>query len=189
MASKQLVLVVVVAILGFSSTCTATTYMVGDNSGWDISTDLGSWTAGKQFHVGDVLAFQYSSTHSVSKVKKENYDSCNTSNVLESSSNGNTSFTLTQPGDTYFICGNRLHCLGGMKLHVLTQSDNSPAPSPALAPESSASAGGGGTALPQPSSKSNKPSKVGPSSAAAMFHHVTLLDSLFIGLVVSTLIF
>lgn len=54
MASKLLALVAV-AILGFSSTCTATTYMVGDNSGWDISTDLSSWTAGKQFHVGDVL--------------------------------------------------------------------------------------------------------------------------------------
>lgn len=130
----------------------------------------------------------------MSKVKKESYDRCNTSNVLESSSNGNTSFTLTQPGDTYYICGNRLHCLGGMKLHVLTQSDNSPAPSPALAPESSAAAGGGGggggTALPQPSSKSNKPSKVGPSSAAAaMFYHVTLLDSLFVGLVVSAFIY
>ena len=78
-----------------------------------------------------------------------------------------------------------------MKLHVLTQSDNSPAASPALAPESSAAAGGGGgTALPQPSSKSNKPSKVGPSSAAAaVFHRVTLLESLFVGLVVSTFIF
>lgn len=48
-------LVFLVVILGFSSTCTATTYMVGDNSGWDISTDLDSWTTGKQFQVGDVL--------------------------------------------------------------------------------------------------------------------------------------
>ncbi|KAL8096043.1 stellacyanin-like [Apium graveolens] len=176
METKLLVFLLLV-VLCFSSTCTATTYMVGDNSGWDISTDLGSWTNGKQFQVGDVLAFQYSSTHSVSKVKKESYDGCNTSNVLESSSNGNTSFTLAQPGDSYFICGNRLHCLGGMKLHVVTQG-NSSAASPAMAPQSGGAAGGGGS-LPQPSSKTNK-----PSSSAAMFYHVTMLESLCIALFV-----
>ncbi|KAK1366704.1 Phytocyanin domain-containing protein [Heracleum sosnowskyi] len=182
MEPKLLVFLVAV-ILCFSSTCTATTYMVGDNSGWDISTDLDSWTSGKQFQVGDVLAFQYSSTHSVSKVKKDSYDGCNTSNVLESSSNGNTSFTLTQPGDSYFLCGNRLHCLGGMKLHVVTQGD-SPAASPAMAPQTGGGEQGGGSSLPRPSSKSNK-----PSSSAATFYHVTMLESVSIalfGFVVST---
>lgn len=36
--------------------CNATTYFVGDTSGWDISSDLDSWTLGKRFSVGDVLS-------------------------------------------------------------------------------------------------------------------------------------
>lgn len=36
--------------------CNATTYFVGDSSGWDISSDLDSWTLGKRFSVGDILS-------------------------------------------------------------------------------------------------------------------------------------
>jgi len=36
-------------------TCSATTYTVGDSSGWDISTNLDTWIADKTFKVGDVL--------------------------------------------------------------------------------------------------------------------------------------
>lgn len=36
--------------------CNATTYFVGDTSGWDISSDLESWPLGKRFSVGDVLS-------------------------------------------------------------------------------------------------------------------------------------
>lgn len=41
--------------LGLLLTCTATVYTVGDTAGWDISTDLNSWVAGKSFTVGDIL--------------------------------------------------------------------------------------------------------------------------------------
>jgi len=37
-------------------TCSATTYTVGDTSGWDISTNLDTWVADKNFKVGDVLS-------------------------------------------------------------------------------------------------------------------------------------
>lgn len=120
--------------------------------------------------------FQYSSTHSVKEVTRENYQGCNTTNVLQSGSNGNTSFALTQPGDRYFICGNQLHCYGGMKLHVLTQGAQATATSPESAPQPES--GGGSSSLPQPSSKSNNPSTVTPSSA--MFYRVGILDSGFI---------
>ncbi|KAF3503281.1 hypothetical protein F2Q69_00045342 [Brassica cretica] len=45
-------------IIGISviTRCNATTYFVGDTSGWDISSDLESWTLGKRFSVGDVLS-------------------------------------------------------------------------------------------------------------------------------------
>lgn len=56
--------------LGLVLTCTATVYTVGDTAGWDISTDLSSWVAGKNFTVGDVLSkfllfFQFPNAQSV----------------------------------------------------------------------------------------------------------------------------
>ncbi|XP_016458112.1 stellacyanin-like [Nicotiana tabacum] len=165
MAKPLLIFVILILSLIFS--CSATNYIVGDSSGWDISTDLDTWLVGKKFNVGDVLVFQYSSFDSVSEVTKENFEGCNTSNVLDSSKNGNTSFPLTTPGDRYFVSGNRLHCLGGMKLHV--NVDNYIAASPAAAPEAEAGAS-------FPSSKSNNPSVV-PSFALS--NHVRL-DSLLL---------
>lgn len=54
----KLVLGYFLLVLGLTLTCNiaATTYTVGDNSGWDISTDLDSWVQGKKFVVGDVLS-------------------------------------------------------------------------------------------------------------------------------------
>ncbi|XP_028778131.1 mavicyanin-like [Neltuma alba] len=98
--------------------CSATTYYVGDNSGWDISTNLGTWIQDKKFKAGDVLIFQYSSSDSVDEVTRENYKTCNTNKVLATYGNGNTTVPLTRPGDRYFVSGNKLYCLGGMKLHV-----------------------------------------------------------------------
>ncbi|OIT32672.1 PREDICTED: mavicyanin-like [Nicotiana attenuata] len=160
----KILLFFVILILSLICSSSATNYIVGDSSGWDISTDLDTWLVGKRFNVGDVLLFQYSSFHSVSEVTKENFEGCNTSNVLDSSKNGNTTLPLTKPGDRYFVCGNRLHCLGGMKLHV--NVDNDIATSAAEA-EAGASF---------PSSKSNNPSVV-PSFALS--NHVGL-DSLVI---------
>lgn len=50
-----LVFLLLLVVIGFALTCRATTYTVGDSSGWDISTDLDSWTKDKVFNVGDVL--------------------------------------------------------------------------------------------------------------------------------------
>ncbi|KAD5961375.1 hypothetical protein E3N88_12848 [Mikania micrantha] len=53
---------------------------------------------------------------------------CNTTNVLHPSSNGNTTFALTKTGDRYFVCGNRLHCYAGMKLHVVVDGKTADGP-------------------------------------------------------------
>ncbi|XP_047975018.1 stellacyanin-like [Salvia hispanica] len=146
--------------------CSATVYTVGDSSGWDISTDIDSWSNDKTFSTGDTLLFQYSQYHSVSEVTEGNYKGCNTTNVLQSSSNGNTTFALTSPGERYFICGNRLHCLGGMKLHVHVV-ENQTVSGPVGAP----SAQPGGSLRPG-SSKSDEPSNsvsfVNPGSLEAL---------------------
>ncbi|XP_009626225.1 stellacyanin-like [Nicotiana tomentosiformis] len=167
MAKPLLIFVILILSLIFS--CSATNYIVGDSSGWDISTDLDTWLVGKKFNVGDVLVFQYSSFDSVSEVTKENFEGCNMSNVLDLSKNGNTSFPLTKPGDRYFVSGNRLHCLGGMKLHANVENDIAASPAAAAAPEAEAGAS-------FPSSKSNNPSVV-PSFALS--NHVGL-DSLLL---------
>lgn len=54
--AKMLHLVCAFVVLGFATTCTSTTYTVGDTSGWDISTDLATWAQDKTFNVGDVLS-------------------------------------------------------------------------------------------------------------------------------------
>ncbi|WMV20057.1 hypothetical protein MTR67_013442, partial [Solanum verrucosum] len=136
----------------------ATNYMVGDNSGWDISTDLDTWLLGKRFLVRDVLLFQFSTYHSVYEVRKENFDRCNITNIVKSSSKGNTSFPITVPGDSYFICGNRLHCLGGMKLRVNVEDNINKMASPAALPVPQA----GASHFPTHSSKTNNPSTIVP---------------------------
>ncbi|KAI5346788.1 PREDICTED: blue copper [Prunus dulcis] len=148
------VLVFGLAVLGFALKCSATTYTVGDTSGWDISTDLNTWSNDKKFNVGDILWFQYSSSNSVSQVSKESFESCNTTNVVKSYTGGNTTVTLTHAGDWYFVSGNKLYCLGGMKLHA--EVENNQAYAPAGAPQA-ATGSGQGDHLPQPTSKSNIP--------------------------------
>ncbi|EEF51625.1 mavicyanin [Ricinus communis] len=147
----KLPLISFLAFLGLLAlTCAATTYMVGDTSGWDISTDLPTWAHDKQFLVGDVLLFQYTSSEVVNEVTKEAFDGCNTTNVIRTYTNGNTTVTLTRPGAWYFISGNKLYCLGGMKLQVNVQGTQ--ASSPVGAPQAQP-----GATLPQPSSKNNNP--------------------------------
>ncbi|RDX86224.1 Uclacyanin 1, partial [Mucuna pruriens] len=157
----------VYSILSFAIiTCSATTYTVGDTSGWDISTNLDTWIANKNFKVGDALIFQYSSGQSVEEVTKENFDTCNTTNVLATYGNGNTTVSLTRAGDRYFISGNKLYCLGGMKLHVHVEGDNKSL-APTLAPKAVAGSDHNIATLPQSSSsKKNTHSSAGAVNCA-----------------------
>ncbi|WVY98433.1 hypothetical protein V8G54_030584 [Vigna mungo] len=135
-------------------TCSATTYTVGDSSGWDISTNIDTWIADKKFKVGDVLIFQYSSGQSVEEVTKENFETCNTTNVLATYGNGNTTVPLRKGGDRYFVSGNKLYCLGGMKLHVHVEGDDDKLIAPTIAPKAVAGSDENTVTLPNsPSSK------------------------------------
>ncbi|XP_044468978.1 blue copper protein-like [Mangifera indica] len=132
----KLLLVYLLVTLSIALTTNATTYIVGGTSGWDISSDLESWAQNKVFNVGDTLVFQYSSSDSVCEVKRKSFKACNTSNSLNTFSNGNRTVQLTQPGKRYFISGNKLYCLGGMKLQVIVEGDaSSPISSPEAQPE------------------------------------------------------
>ncbi|KAH9611717.1 hypothetical protein KSS87_013015 [Heliosperma pusillum] len=151
-------------VVGFDSqlmfACTATMYIVGDTSGWDISSDLDSWPTGKSFTVGDVLMFQYSATsNSVCQLTEGEFQKCDTSNALLRSTSGNTTFALNKPGEMYFACCNRLYCLGGMKLHVHVEPNSTAAPvgAPIAAP------GPASALLPRTSKNNNSPAL--PSSS------------------------
>nr|XP_043633743.1 blue copper protein-like [Erigeron canadensis] len=174
MAKSIFLSVTLLVIIGCASRCQATTYTVGDTSGWDISTDVDSWAQDKHFVVGDVLTFQYSSSHSVAEVNRDSYKGCNTTKAIQPASNGNTTFALTKPGHRYFICGNKLHCYAGMKLHVVVEGKEAEAPA-AAAPKPEAGGDSASsttttttstaTTTSVPSSKNNNPSSYVPNSA------------------------
>ncbi|KAI3751157.1 hypothetical protein L2E82_22203 [Cichorium intybus] len=168
---KQLAVVVIGLIaFGFAITSNASTYVVGDNSGWDISTNLDTWEQDKKFIVGDVLVFQYASTDSVCEVGQQSFQTCNTTNVIKCFSDGNTSIPLTSPGERYFFCGNRLYCYSGMKLDVIVERNQSAVAEAPLSGVPEAESGG---------SKNNNPSTVVPSTA--VFVRVGS-DAIFLGL-------
>ncbi|CAN6569169.1 unnamed protein product [Malus baccata var. baccata] len=190
MAKLLQILVCVLLVLGFALTSSATVYTVGDTSGWDISTNLNSWPNDKKFKVGDALSFQYSSSNSVSQVTKASFDVCNTTKVIKKYTGGNTTVTLTKPGDWYFVSGSKLYCLGGMKLVV--EVENNQAYAPAGVPEAATGSGHGD--LPNPTTKSNTPTSsafinCGPNAfvlaifgliAVTLYMDVTFGDFVFV---------
>ncbi|XVF08534.1 hypothetical protein REPUB_Repub07fG0011100 [Reevesia pubescens] len=181
--APKLILLCFLAIFCFAFTSHAATYVVGDTSGWDISTDMDAWVKDKIFNVGDVLLFQYSSYHTVSEVRKQSYETCNTTDTLSTFSNGNTTVTLSKPGTRYFICDNQLHCLGGLKLKVNVEGNNQTS-STVGAPKAAQP----GTTLPQPSSKSNNPATVIPTSNAYNIHGIESLAIAFLCSMVATML-
>lgn len=110
---------------------TASDYTVGGSSGWANGIDYSTWTNGKTFVVGDTLAFNYGAgAHTVNRVSSGDYSACSSSNALSTDSSGQTTVTLSSPGNYYFICGVAGHCANGMKLTVAVTSPSSTATSP-----------------------------------------------------------
>lgn len=114
--------------------------------------------------------FQYSSSYSVDEVTKQNFDTCNTTKVLANYGNGNTTVPLTRGGDRYFVCGNKLFCLGGMKLHVHVDDDGKSI-SPALAPKAEAGTDQRTDTLPEsPSTKKSTEFSKGVANCAQIVY-------------------
>ncbi|XP_062185030.1 stellacyanin-like [Phragmites australis] len=135
MAQARVALALCVLLVhGVARRAEAVSYNVGNSAGWDLSADIPSWVDGKTFYVGDVLVFQYSKYNTLDEVDEAGFGNCSAANALLSRSDGNTTVPLTAPGDRYFICGNQLYCLGGMKLHVLVNLPPAPAGAPQANP-------------------------------------------------------
>ncbi|KAL6992848.1 hypothetical protein U1Q18_010994 [Sarracenia purpurea var. burkii] len=99
-------------------------HVVGDDRGWDPSTDIGSWSSGRIFRVGDKIWFAYSASQDkVVEVKsKEEFDACDVSNPIRMYTNGLDSVTLDGEGFRYFTSGKPETCRNGLKLHVEVQA-------------------------------------------------------------------
>ncbi|QCD92435.1 Protein Networked NET [Vigna unguiculata] len=93
-------------------------YLVGDSYGWIDFVDFNNWCDGKEFHVGDVLVFNYdSSQHNVLQVDSRVYESCIKDSYMKRFTSGNDSIILKK-GGAWFICGVDDHCENGQKLHI-----------------------------------------------------------------------
>ncbi|KAH7522822.1 hypothetical protein ACOSP7_002590 [Xanthoceras sorbifolium] len=140
MAVQRTFLICLAATALLMQLAMAANYTVGGpNGGWDASTDIQTWATSQSFSVGDNLIFQYTANHDVLEVSKADYDSCQTSNAVQTYNNGNTVITLSSPGKRYFICGTVGHCSQGMKLEVDTLATSSPPPASPSTPPPQAS--------------------------------------------------
>ncbi|XP_020258360.1 uclacyanin 1-like [Asparagus officinalis] len=86
-------------------------HVVGGAGGWELTTDLSSWASAETFKTGDTLTFSYGAQHSVIEVPKADYDSCSSTNAINSYTDGNTVIKLSSPGTRHFICGTAGHCI------------------------------------------------------------------------------
>ncbi|KAI0520157.1 hypothetical protein KFK09_007628 [Dendrobium nobile] len=141
-------------------------YTVGDSQGWTSGVDYSTWASGKVFKVGDTLLFTYSGLHSTEEVSKSDYDSCSTSNALQTHTDGNTKISLTAPGSRYFICGTAGHCASGMKLAVTVAKAGSASPPTGSSPTTPTPSGGSSTSPPSTPNSPSPPGPAGGKSAA-----------------------
>ncbi|WVZ73554.1 hypothetical protein U9M48_021845 [Paspalum notatum var. saurae] len=115
-------------LVACSSTAAATSYTVGDGSGWTTGVDYTTWASSKSFKVGDNLVFNYAKgLHTVVEVSAADYMACTAVNALGSDSSGATTVALKTPGSHYFVCSITGHCGAGMKLAVTVGGSSSPA--------------------------------------------------------------
>ncbi|XP_062220959.1 mavicyanin-like [Phragmites australis] len=117
----------VLLLVARASTAAATTYTVGDGSGWTTGVDYTTWAGSKNFKDGDSLVFNYAKgLHTVVEVSAAEYMACTATNPLGSDSSGVTTVALKTAGSHYFICSIPAHCGGGMKLAVTVGGSSSP---------------------------------------------------------------
>ncbi|KNA22266.1 hypothetical protein SOVF_035620 [Spinacia oleracea] len=126
-----MLMLIMSAILKFRCASSAVNHVVGDSSGWDLSSNISLWSASTTFYVNDSLVFNYTPDHDVIEVVSSDFATCRITSPVSSYDdvNGQTVILLSQPGSRYFICGRPRHCSMGLKLSVqvlyqLDQSNN-----------------------------------------------------------------
>ncbi|XP_019189597.1 PREDICTED: cucumber peeling cupredoxin-like [Ipomoea nil] len=153
MAKMMELLVVMTVFLSAVSNVDATSYTVGDSSGWNTPSNGDStytaWANQHQFVTGDILVFNFNTgLHTVATVNNKNdYDSCNAANA-NIQNNSPASIPLNSTGVHYFFC--TVHCSQGQKLTVNVGSTNNNNGSPPPPPGTSPSPGSNNSSPPPP---------------------------------------
>ncbi|KAK8493578.1 hypothetical protein V6N11_064541 [Hibiscus sabdariffa] len=95
-------------------------HVVGDDRGWDPSSDIATWSSGRSFRVGDKIWFAYSAAQeSIVELKsKDEYESCDVRSPLRMYTDGLDSIELVEEGIRYFASNKLESCKKGLKLHV-----------------------------------------------------------------------
>ncbi|OMO68151.1 Plastocyanin-like protein [Corchorus olitorius] len=96
----------------------AAEYRVGDDLGWRPLVNYYSWVRSKSIQLGDTLVFNYdASQYSVAEVTQFKFIACNASDAIFFEKDGQSSITLSRPGQHYFMADN--HCADQMVFSVL----------------------------------------------------------------------
>ncbi|KDP24111.1 hypothetical protein JCGZ_25768 [Jatropha curcas] len=170
-------------------------FYVGGRDGWVLnpSENYTQWPHRNRFQVNDTLFFKYKKgSDSVFVVKKDDFNSCNTKNPIQSLTDGDSLFTFDRSGPFYFISGHADNCKKGQKLIIIvlavrptkpSATPAPPSPSPlATPPESPSSLPTLSPPLPQPSPADSNGSEVAPP------HSGSQSSTGFVGLVLGACI-
>ncbi|XP_074307454.1 stellacyanin-like [Silene latifolia] len=101
-------------------------HVVGDDRGWDVSSNIASWANDRTFMVGDFLWFAYSGGIDKDNVvelrSRGEFESCDVSNPIVMLTEGIDKVSLQEEGSRYFASSNIENCKKGLKLPVEVKS-------------------------------------------------------------------
>ncbi|GAA0159345.1 hypothetical protein LIER_16143 [Lithospermum erythrorhizon] len=120
--TSTIVLAMVLLSMAFSGKRVVATqhHVVGDDKGWDTSSDLATWASTRLFKVGDKIWFDNTASQE-SLVELESVDefsSCDLSNPIKMYNEDINKVSLDGEGSRYFVSGNPESCKKGLKLHI-----------------------------------------------------------------------
>ncbi|VVA94432.1 unnamed protein product [Arabis nemorensis] len=96
-----------------------TTYIVGDEYGWDLIFSLEDWPRGKTFYAGDILVFKYNyEENGVWVVNRTGYETCTANDGAKEYNSGNDRIQLPYGYSYYIGIFNPLDCSAGLKMAV-----------------------------------------------------------------------
>ncbi|XP_059307155.1 uclacyanin 1-like [Lycium ferocissimum] len=98
-------------------------HVVGEDRGWDPSTNVASWSSNRVFRVGDKIWFTYSAAQEslVELRSEEDFTSCDVTNPIKMYTDGLDTISLEGEGIRYFASGNTKSCKNGLKIPVNIQ--------------------------------------------------------------------
>ncbi|XP_010420862.1 PREDICTED: blue copper protein-like [Camelina sativa] len=143
---------------------------VGGDTEWTRPMDLDfytTWAAGKTFHVGDELEFDFApERHDVAVVTKDAYENCDKEKPISVMTVPPVKIRLNTTGPQYFICTIGDHCRFGQKLSInvvaagATGGGATPAPGArgGASPAPGATPGAGGATTPPTAGGTTTPS-------------------------------